>query len=81
MSSTRPPSVWGSLPFDAGDALNRARGVLRVNSAWLEPGHDPGCVATELAAELASLAAWQGLSAVEVRPRGDLAPILAAVVG
>ena len=21
---------------------DRARGVLRVNSAWLEPGHDPG---------------------------------------
>ena len=59
---------------------DRARGVLRVNSAWLEPGHDPGYVATELAAELATLAQWQGLSAIEVRPRGDLAPALAAAV-
>ncbi len=59
---------------------DRARDVLRVNSAWLEPGHHPGYVATELAAELARLAAWQGLSAIEVRPRGDLAPLLAAAV-
>jgi uncharacterized protein YcaQ len=59
---------------------DRARGVLRVNSAWLEPGQDLGHVATELAAELATLAEWQGLSAIEVRPRGDLAAVLGAVV-
>ena len=29
-----------------------------------------------LAAELALLAGWQGLSAVQVLPRGDLAPAL-----
>ncbi len=75
-------------PFLLGEHLvarvdlkaDRARGVLRVNSAWLEPGQDPAYVAVELAAELAALAAWQGLSAVEVRPRGDLAPVLAAAV-
>ena len=55
---------------------DRARGVLRVNSAWLEPGHDPTHVAAELSAELQRLAAWQGLSAVEVLPRGDLARYL-----
>ena len=59
---------------------DRARGVLLVKSAWLESGHDPGHVATELAAELAALAEWQGLSAIQVLPRGDLAPVLAAVV-
>jgi uncharacterized protein YcaQ len=59
---------------------DRARGVLRVNSAWLESGHDPAHVAVELAAELATLAEWQGLGAVEVRPRGDLAPVLESVV-
>jgi uncharacterized protein YcaQ len=57
---------------------DRSRGVLLVNSAWLEPGHDPAYVAAELAAELELLADWQGLSAVEVLPRGDLAPALAS---
>ncbi len=57
---------------------DRARGVLRVNSAWLEPGHDPGYVAAALSAELVTLAAWQGLSAVQILPRGDLAAALAA---
>src|SRR4029450_9653599 len=47
---------------------DRARGVLRVNSAWLQPGQNPGNVATELAAELATMAEWQGLSAIEVHP-------------
>jgi uncharacterized protein YcaQ len=57
---------------------DRARGVLRVNSAWLEAGHDPGYVAAELAAELTVLAQWQGLSSLQVLPRGDLGPTLAA---
>ena len=60
---------------------DRARSVLRVNSAWQEPGHDPVHVAAELAAELTSLAQWQGLAAVEVRPRGDLAADLRAAFG
>ena len=74
-------------PFLLGDRFvarldlkaDRAREVLRVNSAWLEPGQDPAYVAGELAAELAELAAWQGLSAVHVLPRGDLAPALRAL--
>lgn len=57
---------------------DRAAGVLRVNSAWLEPGYDAAEVAVELAAELRSMAGWQGLAGIEVMPRGDLAPVLAA---
>ena len=57
---------------------DRARGVLRVNAAWIEPGCDSFDVATELASELKILAEWLGLHAVEIVPRGDLAPALAA---
>ena len=56
---------------------DRTRSVLRVNSAWLEPGQDPAYVAEELAAELRLMAGWLGLSDVQVMPRGTLAPILA----
>jgi len=52
---------------------DRASSVLRVNAAWGEPGADPLEVAVELAAELAQLARWLGLAAVQVLPRGDLA--------
>jgi uncharacterized protein len=60
---------------------DRARGVLRVNAAWLEPPHDSFDVATELASELKIMAEWLGLEDVEVLPRGDLAPALTAVRG
>ena len=57
---------------------DRTRGTLRVNAAWIEPGHDPFDVATELASELKLMAEWLGLQSVEILPRGDLAPALAA---
>ena len=57
---------------------DRARGVLRVNAAWIEPGCDSFDVATELASELKIMAEWLGLHAVEIVPRGDLARALAA---
>jgi uncharacterized protein YcaQ len=56
---------------------DRARGVLRVNAAWIEPGCDSWEVATELASELKIMAEWLSLQAVEILPRGDLAPTLA----
>lgn len=68
-------------PFLLGDAFvarvdlkaDRATGVLRVNAAWAEPGHDVLEVVTELAAELGEMARWLGLGTVRVLPRGDLA--------
>jgi uncharacterized protein YcaQ len=76
------------LPFLLGEDLvgrvdlkaDRQAGVLRVQSAWQELGHDPRYVAAELAEELEVTAAWLGLSAIEVKPRGDLAKHLAAAV-
>jgi uncharacterized protein len=76
------------LPFLLGDTLvgrvdlksDRQAGVLRVQSAWIELGHDPHYVAGELAEELAQTAGWLGLERIEVVDRGDLAKELAAAL-
>jgi len=76
------------LPFLLGEHLvgrvdlkaDRQAGVLRVQSAWIEPGHDPQYVAGELAAELALAAQWLELEDVVVVPRGDLAKELTEAV-
>ena len=83
------------LPFLLDDLLvgrvdlkaDRQAGLLRVRAAWGEPAAEAATaggrdrVATELAAELASLAAWLDLSGgVAVEPHGDLAAALAAAV-
>jgi uncharacterized protein YcaQ len=74
-------------PFLFGDRFvarvdlkaDRANSVLRANSAWVEAGQDPEHVAAELKKELETMAAWLGLSGVQVLPRGDLGGVLAAV--
>ena len=76
------------LPFLHDEALrarvdlksDRQAGVLRVLASWLEPGSDAADTVAALAAQLQQAAAWQGLSAVVVEPRGDLAAALAAAV-
>ncbi len=73
------------LPFLLGDRLvarvdlksDRSRSTLVAHAAYAEAAADPATVATELAAELASMAAWLGLEHLEVGSRGDLAGALA----
>ncbi len=57
---------------------DRARGFLRVQGAFAEPGADTPRVVAELAAELEVMAEWLGLEGVVVGARGDLAAPLAA---
>ena len=76
------------FPFLLDDALvarvdlkaDRAAGLLRVPGAFAEPGVDLPRVTAELAAALREMAQWQGLDAVVVGERGDLAAPLAAAV-
>jgi len=58
---------------------DRQRGVLRVRTAWQEPGERLD--ADRLADTLRRTAAWQGLDAVEVTDRGTAAAAVAAALG
>lgn len=85
-----PKRVYGYyvLPFLHDEGIrarvdlksDRKAGVLQVLGAWLEPGSDVLEVAEALAGSLREAAAWQGLSSVEVSPRGDLAPVVAPLL-
>jgi uncharacterized protein YcaQ len=77
------------LPFLLGDDLvgrvdlkaDRQAGVLRVRAAWAEDGTDHDEAAAALAAELALLAPFLGLTDIAVEDRGTLAPSLALALG
>jgi len=73
------------MPFLLGDELvarvdvkaDRRAGALRVPAAYVEDGHRPASIAGPLLDELHELAAWVGLSSVQVDERGSLGPALA----
>ncbi len=73
------------MPLLVGDALvgrldlkaDRRSSTLRVASAHVEPGPDPGAVAAAAAGELNALRRWLGLDMITVRPKGALAQALA----
>jgi uncharacterized protein YcaQ len=83
-----PPSkrIYGYYvcPFLLGDTLvarcdlkaDRARRVLRVVGAFLEPGRNARRVAPALAEELRLVQVWLALDRIEVARRGDLAAAL-----
>jgi uncharacterized protein YcaQ len=59
---------------------NRQAGALQVQAAHLEPGAPATKTATALARELRAMAKWLKLPSIDVAPKGDLAPRLAAAV-
>jgi uncharacterized protein YcaQ len=75
------------LPFLQGEAItarvdlkaDRKAGKLLVLAAHAEPDAD-GDTPHALAEELALMAKWLGLSSVEIRLSGDLAPDLGSIV-
>jgi len=75
------------LPFLQDEAItarvdlkaDRKAGKLLVLAAHAEPDADEA-TADRLAEELTLMASWLGLSGVEVRPTGDLAPKLGSIV-
>ncbi|MFT4212009.1 MAG: crosslink repair DNA glycosylase YcaQ family protein [Microbacterium sp.] len=76
-----------SLPVLVDDALvgrvdlkaDRSASVLRVQSAWWEPGR-PAAAAERLAGVLREAAAWQGLAGVSISRWGDATGDLAAAL-
>lgn len=76
------------LPFLQDEAItarvdlkaDRKAGKLLVLAAHAEPDANDD-TAARLAEELALMASWLGLSGVEVRPTGELAPKLGSIVG
>jgi len=59
---------------------DRQNRVLRVQSAWREPGA-PAEVEQRVAPLVEAARVWQGLDAIEVVDRGDLARDLAGALG
>jgi len=78
-----PKRIYGYYvcPFLLGDTLvarcdlkaDRARKILMVQSAFLEPGQNARRVIPDLIGELRRMQAWLKLDRIEINERGDLA--------
>ena len=85
-----PKRVYGyyTLPLLLDDRVvgridlksDRQKRVLRVQSAWLEPGA-PAHAEERVAPLLGRIRDWQGLDTIEVVDRGDFAPALKGTLG
>ncbi|WP_213813760.1 winged helix-turn-helix domain-containing protein [Glaciihabitans sp. dw_435] len=85
-----PKRIYGyyTLPVLIGDRIvgrvdlksDRQNRVLRVQSSWSEPGA-PTDVEQRIVPLLESARSWQGLEAIEVMDRGDLAARIAGALG
>ena len=83
----KPKRIYGYyvLPFLLGDELvgrfdlksDRQSGTLLVQGAYAEPGVPAEVIVPEVASELRLMAAWLGLTSIQVQPRGDLSAALA----
>ncbi len=90
MYTPPPKRVYGYYvcPFLLGDTLvarcdlkaDRARKVLMVQSAFLEPGQNARRVVPDLARELHEMQSWLELDRIEVNHHGDLAAALSQKV-
>ena len=68
-----PLLMDGHLVGRVDAKADRKAGVLRIPAAFAEPGADLPAAGAALAGELREMAAWLGLSRVEVAPSGNLA--------
>ena len=77
------------LPFIMGDRFaaradlkaDRKTSTLIVHAAYVEPGLEAGDVASALAAELRTMAAWLSLDTFAVARKGNLAQLLKRALG
>ena len=86
-----PKRIYGYyvLPFLLGDRFaarvdlkaDRKTSTLVVHAAYVERGCDPRAVASALAAELRSMAAWLSLRSFAVGTKGNLARPLKRAIG
>ena len=75
------PVLWrGTFAARLCLKADRAKGQLRINAAWMEPGNPAPELAEGIASELRTLASWLCLEDVECTLKGNLSRHLAAAL-